>query len=183
MKEWGDPLFRLYFEVNGLAYKKKNGNTVEVVWELAAPLAAELGLSVWDVRFLKEGADWILRIFIDKVGGIAITDCEAMSHAINKPLDELDPIEQAYCLEVSSPGIDRELVREEHFKAFLGAAVQIKLIRPMEDGCRELTGKLKEYQDNGILIQMDEGEDILLAKKDTASVRLADDDFVGGIEE
>ena len=183
MKEWGNPLFCLYFEVNGLAYKKKNGNTVGIVWELAAPIAAELGLSIWDVRFLKEGADWILRIFIDKAGGIAIADCEAMSHAINTPLDELDPIEQAYCLEVSSPGINRELVREEHFKPFFGAAVQVKLIRPMEDGRRELTGTLKDYQDSGITLQTDGGENILLAKKDTSSVRLVEDDFVGGIEE
>ena len=166
-----------------MAIKKKNGNTVEIVWELAAPLAAELGLSIWDVRFLKEGADWILRIVIDKAEGIAISDCEAMSHAINKPLDELDPIEQTYCMEVSSPGIDRELVREEHFKAYLGSPVLVKLIRPLADGRRVLTGTLKDYQDSGVLLQMDEGEDILLAKKDTASVRLADDDFVGGIEE
>lgn len=183
MKEWGDPLFCLYFEVNELAFKKKNGNTVEIVRNLAEPLAAELGLSIWDVRFLKEGAEWYLRIFIDKPEGIAISDCEAMSHAINKPLDDLDPIEQAYCLEVSSPGIDRELIREEHFKAFMGAAVHVKLIRPMADGRRELTGTLQNYEDSMIFLQTDEGETISLAKKDTSWVRLVEDDFVGGIEE
>ena len=183
MKEWGDPLFCLYYEVNSLSYKKKNGNTVEAVWKLAAPIAAGLGLSVWDVRFLKEGADWFLRIFIDKEGGVGIDDCEAMSRAVNGPLDELDPIEQSYCLEVSSPGIDRELVREEHFTAFLGAVVRVKMIRPMEDGRRELTAVLKGYSENTMLLQTEEGVTISLPAKDASSVRLVDDDIVGGIEE
>ncbi len=166
-----------------MAYAKKNGNTVDVVWKLAEPIAAGLGLSVWDVRFLKEGADWFLRIFIDKPEGVGIDDCEAMSRAINKPLDELDPIEQSYCMEVSSPGLNRELVRDEHFMAFFGAPVRVKLIRPMQDGRRVLTGTLEDCQDNMITLRLDGGEAVSLAKKDTASVRLVDDDFVGGIEE
>jgi ribosome maturation factor RimP len=166
-----------------LAYSKKGGNTVDIVRKLAEPIAAGLGLSIWDVRFLKEGADWFLRIFIDKPDGVGIDDCEAMSRAVNAPLDELDPIEQAYCLEVSSPGINRELTREEHFAAFLDAEVQVKLFRPMEDGRRELTGTLQSYEDSVITLQLDGGEVISLAKKDASSVRLAEDDFVGGIEE
>lgn len=166
-----------------MAYTKKNGNTVDVVRKLAEPIAAGLGLSIWDIRFLKEGADWFLRIFIDKPDGVGIDDCEAMSRAINKPLDELDPIDQAYCLEVSSPGLNRELVRDEHFLAFSGALVKVKLIRPMQDGRRVLTGTLEDFHDNIITLQLDGGEAISLAKKDTSSVRLVDDDFVGGIEE
>ena len=166
-----------------MAYTKNNGTTVEIVWKLAEPLAAELGLSVWDVRFLKEGADWFLRIFIDKPDGIGINDCEAMSRAVNKPLDELDPIDQAYCLEISSPGIDRELVRAEHFTAFLGSTIRVKLIRPMEDGQRVLTGTLQNYQDSTITLHLDGGEDISLAHKDASSVRLVEDDLFGGIEE
>ncbi len=166
-----------------MAYKKKNGNTVETVWKLAAPIAAGLGLSVWDVRFLKEGADWFLRIFIDKEGGVGIEDCENMSRAINGPLDELDPIDQSYCLEVSSPGIDRELVREEHFRAFLGSVVHVKLIRPLEDGLRELAAVLEDYRENTMVLQTEEGVTISLAARDASSVRLVDDDIVGGIEE
>ncbi len=166
-----------------MAYKKKNGNTVETVWKLAAPIAAGLGLSVWDVRFLKEGADWFLRIFIDKEGGVGIEDCENMSRAINGPLDELDPIDRPYCLEVSSPGIDRELVRAEHFQAFLGSAVHVKLIRPLEDGRRELTAVLEDYRENAMVLQTEEGVTISLAARDASSVRLVDDDIVGGIEE
>jgi len=166
-----------------LAYTKKNSNTVDIVWKLAEPLAADLGLSIWDVRFVKEGADWFLRIFIDKPEGIGIDDCEAMSRAINKPLDELDPIEQAYCMEVSSPGLNRELVRDEHFAAFIGEPVRVKLIRPAQDGSRVLNGTLEDYQDGTVTLRLDNEELITLAKKDTSSVRLVDDDFVGGIEE
>lgn len=166
-----------------MAYTKKGGNTVETVRRLAEPIAAGLGLSVWDVRFLKEGADWFLRIFIDKPGGISIEDCEAMSRAVDGPLDELDPIQQAYCLEVSSPGLNRELLRDEHFTAFLGSPVHVKLIRPLEDGTRLLDGTLKDYQDGVVTVQPEDGEPVSLPVKETSSVRLADDDFVGGIEE
>ena len=68
--------------------KGKGGNTVAAVWEIAEPIAEELGLVIWDIRFVKEGTDWFLRIFIDKDGGVGITDCENMSRAIDKPLDE-----------------------------------------------------------------------------------------------
>lgn len=166
-----------------MAHSKKSGNTVEAVRKLVEPIAAGLGLAIWDVRFLKEGADWFLRIFIDKPGGIGIDDCEAMSRAINTPLDELDPIEQAYCLEVSSPGINRELTRAEHFAAFLGSPVRAKLIRPLQDGSRALSGLLRGFENGIITLQTDGGEEISLVQKDASSVRLVEDDFVGGIEQ
>ena len=175
MKEWGDPLFCLYYEVKRLAARKKSGNTAQIVWKLAEPIAQELGLTIWDVRFLKEGSEWYLRIFIDKPEGIEIEDCEKMSRAINKPLDELDPIEQSYCLEVCSPGIDRELVRPEHFQAYLGAAVWVKLIRPMDSGEREIAGILQSYENQEMTISLEDGEIVSIAKKDTSSVRLIDD--------
>lgn len=163
-----------------MAHKKKNGNTVDLVWKLAEPIAEQLGLSIWDIRFVKEGADWFLRIFIDKPEGIGIEDCENMSRAINEPLDRLDPIDQSYCLEVSSPGINRELTRDAHFEAYLDAEIYVKLIRPDESGRRELTGVLKAYQDGVIALQTEDGETLSLAKNSTAAVRLAEDDFVGG---
>lgn len=161
-----------------MAAKKKGGNTVAIVGELAEPIAKQLGLTVWDVRFVKEGADWFLRIFIDKPEGIAIEDCEAMSRAINGPLDELDPIDQAYCLEVCSPGIDRELMKPEHFAAFLGSVVDVRLIRPLEDHRKELCGVLQAYEDN-ILTLSTEEETLSIDIKDTASVRVRDENFGG----
>ncbi|MFR8531029.1 MAG: ribosome maturation factor RimP [Anaeromassilibacillus sp.] len=172
----------LHYEVKRLAAKKKGGNTVALVRRLAEPIARDLGLMLWDVRFVKEGADWFLRIFIDKPEGIGIEDCEAMSRAINGPLDELDPVEQSYCLEVCSPGMNRELTRDEHFAAYLGAPVQVKLIRPDEDGQRVIVGILEDYRDSTMILRMEEGDERSVARKDASSVRLMDDDF-GGIEE
>ena len=112
--------------------KKKGGLTVTKVWKLCEPIVKDFGLSLWDVRYVKEGADWFLRVYIDKPDGIDITDCENVSRAIDKPLDELDPIESAYCLEVCSPGLERELVRDELFMQFIGADINVKMRRPIE---------------------------------------------------
>lgn len=154
---------------------KKSGNTAAAVWKLAEPIAARLGLSLWDVRFVKEGAYWYLRIFIDKPEGVSLDDCEAMSRAINDPLDELDPIDQAYCLEVCSPGVDRELSRPEHFAAFLGAVVRVRLFGPLPDGRRELTAILHEYTGDTLALETEEGEWLEIAKKDASSVRVCEE--------
>ena len=107
--------------------EEKRKNTESVVWELAEPIAKNIGLILWDVKFLKEGANWYLRIIIDKEGGIGIDDCVAMNDAIDGPLDELDPIEQSYNLQISSPGIERELVRDFHFERYMGSRVLLRL--------------------------------------------------------
>ena len=148
----------------------KGGNTVRKVTELAGPIAEGLGLSLWDVRFVKEGTLYYLRIFIDKEGGVSVDDCEAMSRAIDKPLDDLDPIEQSYILEVCSPGIERELTRPEHFEAMKGQQVRVTLFRPV-DGCREITGRLAGLRDRQIILT-DGGREISIEKKDAVSVRL-----------
>lgn len=153
----------------------KGRGTIEKVRKLVLPIAADLGLDLWDVRFLKEGANWYLRIFIDNPNGITIEDCERLSRAIDKPLDELDPISQSYCLEVSSPGIERELVNPEHFEKFLESDVKVKLIRPLMDGLREFAGKLKSFKNGEIIICLPDGNLINVLKKDTAYIKL--DDF------
>jgi ribosome maturation factor RimP len=159
-----------------LAGKGKEGGVAGAVWKLALPFAQHLGLSIWDVRYEKEGGAWYLRIFIDKPGGVGIDDCEAMSRAVNKPLDELDPIRGSYCLEVSSPGMNRELRRSEHFAAFLGSCVQVRLIRPLPDGTRDLTGVLAGYEGGELTLRNDSGETASLTLRDTAWVRLLEED-------
>ena len=154
----------------------------ELVAGLAAPIAQAQGCALWDVEYVREAGQWFLRVYIDKPEGIGIEDCEAMSRAINGPLDELDPVEQSYCLEVCSPGMNRELTRDEHFAAYLGAPVQVKLIRPDEDGQRVIAGILEDYRDSTMILRMEEGDERSVARKDASSVRLMDDDF-GGIEE
>ena len=105
------------------------GNTVSKVYEIVSPFAKELGLEIWDIRFVKEGTDWYLRIFIDKQGGVSIDDCVDLTHAVTKPLDDADPISQSYLLEVSSPGVERELVTDAHFEKYIGSDVMLRLIR------------------------------------------------------
>ena len=147
-----------------MAGKGKGGNTVAAVWEIAAPVAEQLGLSIWDIRFQKEGVSWYLRIYIDKEGGVGITDCENFSRAVDGPLDEADPIEQSYYLEVSSPGVERQLTRDEHFKKYIGSPVMVRLIRP-RDGER----------DGMITVTREDGSGICFEKKEVSSVKL--DDF------
>lgn len=154
----------------------KGGNTVKTVWEIVEPIANELGLRIWDVRFLKEGSSWYLRIFIDKDGGVSIDDCVDLTHAINDPLDEADPIEQAYFLEVSSPGVERELVRDEHFSAYLGEKIKVKMIRPV-DGQREFSGILSDYTDGNITIALEDGKGFTFTKKEASWVKLDDFDM------
>ena len=149
-------------------------NVVSVVREIAQPIAEELGLRLWDVRFVKEGASWYLRVFIDKDSGIDINDCVDMTHALNGPLDEKDPIEVSYCLEVSSPGIERDLTRDEHFEAMTGRKIKLRLIRPDENKQREFSGTLSKYEDGNITVIIEEEERVFV-KKETAWVKL--DDF------
>ena len=156
--------------------KSKGGVTVSKVWELCEPIVDGLGLKLWDVRYVKEGADWFLRVYIDKPEGVDITDCEKVSRAINDPLDELDPIENAYCLEVCSPGIERELVRDEHFEQFIGADIMVKMLRPIEGIGREFAGVLTAYEDGMVTITDHSGEnEMTISKKDAAWIKL--DDF------
>ena len=154
--------------------KNKKGNTAEIVTETVQPIVEEMGLSLWDVRFLKEGAEWYLRIFIDKESGVTIEDCENVTRALDAPLDELDPIEQNYILEVSSPGLERELVKPEHFDAFLGAGVMLRLIRPDANGLRDFKGTLVAHDKDTVTIVTD-GTERVINKKDTVYIKL--DDF------
>ena len=171
-----------------MAGKNHGNNTVAAVTKIAQPIAEQLGLILWDVRFVKEGASWYLRIFIDKEGGVTLDDCEAMSRAINDPLDEADPISQAYFLEVSSPGIERELSRPEHFEVMKGRDVSVNLYRPTEDGTKEIIATLIGLDGDSILLTDLDGTEFAINRKDAASVRLYDceDDFSaadGGLDE
>ncbi len=152
----------------------KGGNVSAAVRKIAEPIAQELGVEIWDIRFVKEGADWFLRIILDKDGGIGIEDCEKFSRAIDKPLDEADPIEQSYCLEVSSPGLERDLTRPEHFEKYKGSAIKVKLIRPHE-GKREFSGILEDTDGKMIVLRLEDGSALEVDKKETSFIRL--DDF------
>ena len=133
----------------------------EIAAGLAAPLVEACGCTLWDVEYVKEAGEWYLRVY---------NDCEAVSRPLSDKLDEADPIEGSYTLEVSSAGADRVLKKPEHFARFRGEPVDVRLYRARE-GRKELTGTLKGYDDGDVTVELD-GTDTLLEKKDVAQVRL-----------
>lgn len=128
----------------------------EKVYGLVKETVESCGVTLWDVRFVKEGASHYLRVFIDKPEGISINDCTDVSHAIDPVIDEADPIDGSYYLEVCSPGTDRELVRPHHFEYGIEKFVTVKLFKAI-DGKKEFTGTLKAY-DGNITLLIDDKE-------------------------
>jgi ribosome maturation factor RimP len=170
---------------------KKGSNIISVVTKLVQPVAVEQGLSLWDTEFVKEGAVWYLRIYIDKPDGVTIDDCERFHHSIDPILDEADPIDQSYYLEVSSPGIERQLKKPWHYEIMMGKQICIRLIRPDSIGRKELKGILKDYAD-GVITLQNENEQIQIKQSETSFVKLIYEfdemnqfneiDNIGGIE-
>lgn len=138
---------------------KKFGGTEQKIYDMVAPIVTGLGYLVWDVRYEKEGADWYLRIFIDsETDTISINDCEKVTTPVSDLLDEKDPIAQSYILEVSSAGLEADLVRESHFDACIGCEVRARGIRPFEDGNREIVGILEDWDKEGIILKVNDTE-------------------------
>lgn len=133
---------------------------------LARPVVEEEGCKLWSVEYIKEAGTWYLRIFIDKVGGVGIADCEAISRRLDPILDEADPIPESYVFEVGSAGAERELKRPSDFEQFIGSDVEVKLYQPYE-GRKTLVGTLEEYNDGNITVS-----GVELKKEQIAQVRL-----------
>ena len=152
--------------------KKSGGNVVATVKKLAEPIAEHLGYQLWDVEYVKEGADYYLRITIDSQEGITIEDCEKMHRAIDPVLDEADPIEGFYHLEVSSTGIERELKTDRHIQASEGWSVEVRLYAPV-DGSKTYTGELLPLGENGeVRIAADpDGRELVFPRQSVASLR------------
>lgn len=142
----------------------------EQIFELAEPVAAAQGCTVWDVEYVREGSDWFLRIYIDKEGGVDISDCEAVSRAMDPILDEKDPIPNSYTFEVCSAGLERPLKRPGDFEKFLNADVLVRLYRP-RDGVKEFPGILRGYEDGRVTIEY-LGKLVTFEKSEVALVRL-----------
>ena len=142
----------------------------ELVSALAAPLVEAAGCSLWDVEYVREAGQWFLRVYIDKEGGVSINDCEAVSRPLSDALDEADPIEGSYVLEVSSAGADRPLKKPEHFAAFLGTEVEVRLYRAV-DGRNDHVGVLSGYDIGDVTIETADGPKTFV-KKDVAQTRL-----------
>jgi ribosome maturation factor RimP len=146
-------------------------NIQQVITELAAPIVEGLNYELVDVEFVKEGANWYLRIYIDKPGGISIDDCQAVSEKMSEILDKRDPIEQGYYLEVSSPGLERPLKTERDFIKYKGELVEVKVFQPI-DGKKVFEGELVGLIEDMIVISQD-GNNIGFEKDKVAIVKRA----------
>ena len=143
---------------------------IDTVAALALPVVEGAGCALWDVEYVKEAGQWFLRVYIDREGGVSIDDCEAVSRPLSDLLDEADPIEGSYTFEVSSAGADRTLKKPEHFAAFVGSEVEVKLYRA-QDGRKDWVGVLEAYSQGDVTIAAPAGS-VTFAKKDVAQVRL-----------
>lgn len=142
----------------------------EQVAAFAEPVAAQYGCTLWDVEYVREGGEWFLRVYIDKEGGVDISDCEQISRALDPILDEKDLIAESYNFEVCSAGLERVLKRPGDFARFLGSSVTVKLYRAV-DGRKELTGTLAGYEDGRVAIRQ-AGLTHTFEKSEVAQVRL-----------
>ena len=139
----------------------------------ARPIVEQHGCSLWDVEYVREGSDYILRLCIDKEGGVDIADCEAISRAVDPILDERDPIPGSYQFEVCSAGLARALKRPEDFQRFLGSPITVKLYRP-HNGLKEIPAVLRGYEDGKLTVEAGK-ETITFEKSQVAPVRLREE--------
>lgn len=142
--------------------------------DLVQPILDEHGFELWDVEYVKEGANYYLRVYADKEGGITIDDCVTISRALEVKLDEEDFIEEAYILEVSSPGLGRPLKRERDFARSVGEEVEIKLYKAVNQQ-KEFTGLLKSYDETTVTIEYEDGTEQTFNRTEIALIRLAFD--------
>ena len=142
----------------------------ELISQLAQPIVEEKGCSLWDTEYVREGAERYLRLYIDKEGGVDITDCEAIHRAMDPILDEKDPISESYHFEVCSAGLERALKRPGDFEQFMGSPVLVKLYRP-RNGLKEIPGILRGYEDGKVTVEAGK-ETVTFEKSEVALVRL-----------
>ena len=130
----------------------KNTGIAEAVSEFVKPMVEKMGYVLWDIKFVKEGAGYCLRVTIDSENGVGVSDCEKVSRAIDPVLDEKDPIEQSYTLEVETPGIERELTKKWHYEKCVGETIDVKLFTQDESGSKSHVGVLKSIEDDVVTI-------------------------------
>lgn len=145
---------------------------VKLVEKLSQPILEKRNLEFIDTEFVKEGASWYLRLYIDKEGGIGIDECAEVSRELDANLDE-DMTEQPYILEVSSPGLDRVLKRDHEYVKYKGRLVDVKLFKAL-DGVKEFRGTLQGLDENdNVTIITEDNQTMAFNRKDVATTRLA----------
>lgn len=141
----------------------------EKVEQLVKEPIEKLGYNLYDVEYVKEGPNYYLRVYIDKANGIDLNDCEKVSDEINELLDKADYIKEQYFLEVSSPGIERKLKRDEHLQQNISQNIEIKLFKKDNNGKKEYIGKLKSFNKDEITIEA--GSEITIERKNIAQIK------------
>ena len=142
----------------------------DIVTKIAQPVVEAHGCQLWDVEYVREGDQRFLRLYLDKEGGVDITDCEAISRAVDPLLDEADPIAESYHFEVCSAGLERALKRPSDFERFMGSNITVKLYRP-RNGLKEIPCVLTGYEDGRVTVEAGK-ETITFEKSQVALVRL-----------
>lgn len=140
--------------------------------ELITPLIDVEGFELVDVEYVKEGADWYLRVYIDKDGGITVNDCEKISRAFNEILDREDYIDDAYIFEVSSPGLLRPLKKDKDYQRNLGKLLEVKLFAPL-NGVKEFEAELKSYDKESATLVMDDDTEVTVKRSEISLIRPA----------
>ena len=166
--------FESVFENKGGTGMSKRETYEQKTEELLLPIVEECKFELVDVEYVKEGSNWYLRAYIDKPGGITVDDCEVVSRRLSDLLDEKDFIEEAYILEVSSPGLGRPLKKDKDFARSIGEEVEIRTFRAI-DHEKEFTGVLKSFDKDTIVIELEDNEIMNFARDNIALVRLAFD--------
>ncbi len=139
--------------------------------EMLTPICTENGVEIYDVEYVEEAGEWYLRAYIDKEGGVTIDDCETVSRAFSDALDKDDFIEDAYYLEVSSPGLGRTLKKDSHLEKSIGLEVEIKLYKPVNK-VKEFCGILKSFTKAELTVEIN-NEDKCFNRSDIALIKLA----------
>ena len=142
--------------------------------QLLEPILAENHFELYDVEYVKEGGNWYLRAYIDKEAGITVDDCVLVSRALSELLDRHDFIADSYVLEVSSPGLGRQLKKDKHFERSLGEEVEVKLYKAVNKQ-KEYVGLLKAYNTSTITLEFEDNSTMDFARADIAMVRLTFD--------
>ena len=142
----------------------------DIVTKIAQPVVEAHGCQLWDVEYVREGDQRFLRLYLDKEGGVDITDCENISRAVDPLLDEADPIAESYHFEVCSAGLERALKRPSDFERFMGSNITVKLYRP-RNGLKEIPCVLRGYEDGKVTVEAGK-ETITFEKSEVALVRL-----------
>ena len=157
------------------AKHQQPGGAAAAVETIVRPVVENMGLRLWDVRFEKEGPDWFLRVLIDRDEPLDMQACEDATRAINPILVEADPIDESYYLEVGSPGLGCKLTRDAHFEAKKGQKVRARLIRPDENGGREIAGILLGKEGGVVTLETENGP-VSIDTKNASYFKLCDDE-------